>query len=247
MFRSLMLVFVAALVYSGTALCAEDAPNWIKLASVDIDVRGPGRKTIDLPDVVFRELRFVVDKPITITGVKTSDGGLFKALNGPFTVEPGAKSPSFYTTKDAGGLKHVEISWSSQGGAASTIRLEIWALQTRLEIAKPKTAPAPAPPPSTRSVGAARPPTGGMGGGAPESRDKSELPPVVASAQAKPNACTDAQVCTLVDVFFGTDRNKVDGPDRVSFGSDRPDVLTTVVYGQVHQNQRRTIQFDALR
>jgi esterase/lipase superfamily enzyme len=40
-----------------------------------------------------------------------------------------------------------------------------------------------------------------------------------------PNVCAEQNICTMVEIFFGTDRNETEGPGRVSFGSERPNRL----------------------
>lgn len=82
-----------------------------------------------------------------------------------------------------------------------------------------------AQPPSAPRPSAAAPPPPPVAQPAPEA---AAPPPAArsAGAQAKPNACADANTCTIVDVYFGTDRKAVDGPERKGFGSDRAYALT---------------------
>ncbi len=72
-------------------------------------------------------------------------------------------------------------------------------------LSQPK--PTTSPPPSTRSIGGV-------------------VQPSAPGAAPLANVCADTQVCTLVDVFYGTDRNQVAGANRISFGADRPNKLT---------------------
>jgi len=87
--------------------------------------------------------------------------------------------------------------------------------------AKPVAPAAEAPPEELETVdkSAGLPPMGG----APKA--KPPLPPVVASVDpSKPNVCTGTggvKDCTMVDIYFGTDRKPVPNPDRVAFGGER--------------------------
>jgi esterase/lipase superfamily enzyme len=101
-----------------------------------------------------------------------------------------------------------------------------------LVIARPAptpAAPAPASPAPKLEQPQAAPPSPSMGG-APVATEAA--PSATRGLTGKPaaaplaNVCADTQVCTLVDVFYGTDRNQVVGADRVSFGAERPNRLT---------------------
>lgn len=319
MIRSLVLSLVAIFGFLSTSVHAEtSAPGWVKVATLTVDPRQGGTKTIDLPDVAFRQLRFTADKPVTISAVKTSSGGAFKASRGSFSARPGTPSASFHITNDPVGLKQIEISWNADPAATGPVKLEVWALtgqapnqvhdqikankaaegKAALEAAEAKaaleaaearraaaeagrrktmgtsggsrdgtySAPFPSPPtppmpatraaPSTRSLGAGppspasppsptteqpsppktraitvekpSPPPAPPVASAPSEPSSSagkpadkSLPPVVASADAKSTACVDANICTVVDVFFGTNRKQTPGPERISFGGDR--------------------------
>ncbi|MEQ1613893.1 MAG: hypothetical protein ABL904_14190, partial [Hyphomicrobiaceae bacterium] len=129
MIRSLVLSFVAILSLVSTSVRAETpAASWIKVATFTIDPRTGGTKTIDLPGVAFRELRFAADRPVTLATVKTSSGGAFKASGGSYSARPGARSASFFVTKDPAGLKQIQIAWSADPAATGPVKLEVWAL-----------------------------------------------------------------------------------------------------------------------
>ncbi|MEQ1695025.1 MAG: alpha/beta hydrolase, partial [Hyphomicrobiaceae bacterium] len=90
----------------------------------------------------------------------------------------------------------------------------------------PKPAESKPAEPSTGRIGGGSP-SGGSGKPAADGSIVKSLPPVVNSApassasDAKPNVCVDANVCTIVDVFFGTDRKQTEVPGRIGFGGDR--------------------------
>ena len=107
--------------------------------------------------------------------------------------------------------------------------------------APPPTASGPPPPPQPTPPVVARPTlpapaSRGISDRAPSSPSPGAIgstspapvpPPAVGDAvAAKPNVCTDQAVCTIVDVFFGTDRNATSGSDRLGFGGDRANKLT---------------------
>lgn len=261
MMRALILSLIALYSLAANPAWAQSgAPGWIKIASATIDATAAGTKTLDLPDITFRRLRFSADKAVSIATVKTSSGGTFQAAGGPFPTSPTLPSPAFYTTKDPGGLKQIEVSWNPQPSAGS-VRIEVWA-SSGAQVAdfeagpgsgsgsgpsgpsggsgsdgatsRPHKAPAtrsmsqPAPPPapsaqppkpsSNRSTTVEKP--------AESARPAPPVPPVVASAEGKTDACVAGNACTVVDVFFGTDRVQVPGPGRISFGGDRSSDLT---------------------
>ena len=298
MIRSLVLSLVAIFALLTTGVRAETSTTgWIKVATLTIDTHTRGTKTIDLPDMVFRELRFAADKHVTIATVKTSSGGAFRASGGGFSARPGTPSASFHVTKDPAGLKQVEIAWNADPAATGPVKLEIWALTAQVHAERKyetmgessdgttsrglppatsphlpkKAAPPPPPVPQPRSIAAAPPPpppspapppvaesakppppkpaepgtsigsrgtaAGGSFGGAPPplpipapaakppaggaGGDRAALPPVVNTADSKPNVCVDANVCTIVDVFFGTDRKQTEGTSRIGFSGER--------------------------
>ena len=243
--RLSMLLFAALFVLAPVAVHAEAAGNWTKIASVEIDPRTSGVKVIDLPQTVsaYRELRFVANKLIAIGKVRTSDGGAMRVADGNYTAKPGQPSASFYTTKDPSRLKSVEIVWTADAAATGPVTLEVWALPAASDFVAKSTgggtrgiggpeagAPVPpsAPAPATRSITSAKPAIEpATPGSAGASADKPALPPVVDSAGGgKPNACADDKVCTIVDVFFGTDRNQLNDKDRINFGSTRKGAMT---------------------
>lgn len=320
MIRLLVLSLVAILgLVSTSARAQTSTTGWIKVATLTLDPRSSGTRTIDLPDLAFRELRFTADKPVTISAVKTSSGGAFRASGGGYVARPGTPSASFHVTKDPAGLKQVEITWNADTSATGTVKLEVWALtgqainqshaekeakeaaaaqasaaEARRAAAEggqrnksatsgsaigssrdgTSSAPFPSPPsppmPATRAAPSSRgggsgPPSPTIGAPPPppppsptteqpprpktraiivekpsppppppvapspsepsssagKPADKTALPPVVNSADAKPNVCVDANICTIVDVFFGTDRKQAESPARISFGGER--------------------------
>ena len=254
MIRSLVLSLVAIFGLLSSGLRAEPAATgWIKIATFTIDPRYGGSKTIDLPDVVFRALRFTSDKLVTIGKVQVSDGGAFRASGIGYTPRPGAPSVSFHSTKDPSGVKQVEINWNADPSSTGPVKLEIWALTGQADAATKsgheersrsisKSAPSVSPPgrpysgspppppppkPASAEQPAAKPAAPPPSGGSASTDGKPALPPVVNaapagdSAAAKPNVCTDANVCTIVDVFFGTDRKQSEGSSRIGFSGER--------------------------
>ena len=262
MIRALVLgLMVLSSLLSSIAQAQTSSTGWIKVASTTLDMAASGSKTLDLPDITFLALRIAADKTVTIGSVKTSSGGTFSAGSAPVFVNATQPSAPFYSTKDAGGLKQIELIWSGQP-TAGTVRIEIWAFTGR-EAAKPGTGaprdstisgssddttssskPAPhtrSSSPATRSIGSARPPPPPVaespapsksspskkadepsGGSGPPTRPA--LPPVVNSADTKTTACDGSggvKACTIVDIYFGTDRKTKTNPDRVDFSGER--------------------------
>ncbi len=124
--------------------------------------------------------------------------------------------------------KRDEAEKSTQGARERSVGAAKRAIESA-EPASPPVATAPPPPaqpaPATRGITDAGPsPLPAPPGG---SRPPVPVPPVVdIAAPPKPNVCVDQSVCTIVDVFYGTDRAAVPGPDRLSFGGDRANKLT---------------------
>jgi esterase/lipase superfamily enzyme len=93
-------------------------------------------------------------------------------------------------------------------------------------IGAPPPPPSPAPSASVPksadgdrgTLESARPPAPTRGIGAP--------PPSQPTFSGTRPTCVDDGKCTLVNVFFGTDRNKVDTPTRIKFGTERAERLT---------------------
>jgi esterase/lipase superfamily enzyme len=73
------------------------------------------------------------------------------------------------------------------------------------------------------AIGAAPPP------GSPAPKPTGAPPAVIASAPIPADGpavpCVQQGKCTAVEVFFGTDRNQTQGPQRISFGAERPNRL----------------------
>jgi esterase/lipase superfamily enzyme len=102
---------------------------------------------------------------------------------------------------------------------------------------RPGSAASPAPKSATASSKPDAPSSGGAGRGLGQSAPGNvpaaqPAPPVIVGAPSpapqspQTNVCTEKGVCTVVDVFFGTDRGQAPAPDRLNFSSDRANKLT---------------------
>ena len=200
-------------------------PEGVKLASVDIDLSKVGSKTIDLPAVKVSHLQLTADKAFTLVKVTTAEGR--SLILSPLALKPDEASRAIFVGDEAN-LRSIVISWTIVSGPSQPVHINVTGQAAQSEgnrnLEKKSGNRGFGAPQSDRTVGAPPPPPAPKSGAeAPAPRS---LPPVVDSAAAKPNACTDAKLCTIVDVFFGTDRNRVNGPERITFGSERPDVMT---------------------
>jgi esterase/lipase superfamily enzyme len=130
-------------------------------------------------------------------------------------VEAAAKRPS--STHSATGTA------GTRGGATGDVPESAPKPRSTPRSATPMPAPSPAPSPT---IGAPPPTTAPPRPVAGGTRGMSDDAPAAASGAA---ACVAQNVCTAVDVFFGTDRVKTAGLDRISFDGNRAYPATPVL------------------
>ena len=262
-----ILVLVAALTTCVLApLRAEAKGEWVRIATVEIDPRVAGEKTIDLRMApgMFRALRFECGMALSLTRARTLGPKSIETKLFAVQVKPGTPSP-FFAPKEPGFVDSVEIAWKADPAAAGPATLEIWGEQSATEAAasrgtgqaakldqpkfksaRPPLEAAPAPPPPAPEVGSQE---AAPKGGARSMRTPAPIapppPPAPApapsatrpsgtavgaaapAAAAPPNVCLDTNVCTIVDVFYGTDRKLAPAPtsERIAYGADRANAL----------------------
>lgn len=238
MLRTLVLAAWALFVCAPQPLTAQTA-DWVKIATAEIDVRAAGRQSIDLSKATgsFRALRLQSDLPVTLTRVETIDQSRERATENAVRAKTGVPTAPIFLAPAARFLDVVEIAWDADPKAAGPVKIEVWGQQTATEaaavrstggktrsIVTPKKAPEPTyeaapPPPPAAATRSARPEP------APSPAPAGAAAPAAKPSNA-PNVCLDTNVCTIVNVFYGTDRKPVKHPDRVNYGGDRDQNLT---------------------
>ena len=254
MIRFALLLLAALLAVAPSH--AETADGWVKIATVEIDLKAAGKKLIALGGAGrYRALRFETTpmRNLIWLAQDQESQGTLKVTSMPVKLSAAGADISKK-------LDSLEVVWAAEPSAPVPVTLVILgqlivndrAVSEKKESqppkplesvkpAPPKSAPAPTaasppPPPVAATPSAPAPPTRGITNSAPPAQPGSTIggkapapasPSAVGDAvAAKPNVCVDTAVCTIVDVFYGTDRKATPGPDRLGFGGDRADKLT---------------------
>ncbi len=244
----IVVLFVTALVFC-TSARAEAV--WQKIKSFEIDQRVAGSTLIDLSEngSAFRSLRFQSSASVTIDSVTIKADLVVKAATGPFRVAPNKPSEAIFFSLFAVPLKTLQLRWSAVAAATGPVSVEIWATASQEKDAtgehkvKPvgadreteRAAKKSADDVETSRANSQEASGGDNNRGHPRTRGLSQPrpapasapPPVVGgAAPAAGNVCIEQSICTIVPVFFGTDRNQIPGGNRIAFGSDRTNKIT---------------------
>lgn len=267
MLRVMILLLTA--VVMATNASAGDV--WSKIKTFEIDQRHEGSAFVDLSEAggIFTALRFQSAVPITVAYVKTTGKLIVKTNSGSFKAGPGLPSDPFFSTETADGLKSLQLKWEVFPGASGPVLLEVWGLvpqfddggggvdgSGRADDRDESVAKSAGDHNTSGRDSSARNPTEVSPRGRQFSRSRaapSAAPPppapssqgVGGDASPNANACIDQSTCTIVPVFFGTDRNQIAGADRISFGSERTNTLTlgqTIVTVPKVKRDRGTIK-----
>jgi esterase/lipase superfamily enzyme len=170
------------------------------------------------------------------------------------TLKNGERSPPLDVSATGRFPQKMTLTWTPSA-PDERLRIAVFGLQrdedrtavldqsaSQPRSVKPKPAdaksPAQEPAPSGGSRGSSdvggappeipqRPSMGSPPPPAPAPSGRPQAPsPESAGATAKPNVCTDQNLCTLVEVFFGTNRAASPATTRLNFGAQRAKALT---------------------
>ena len=232
---SAFFVLCAAALALQSGSTANAADTWVLLATVNIDsVTGKASADLTQAKGQFRAVRVrAKDQTVALNRVEVTyaDGAVHKQVR-RVNLLPGQHSRAIDERQDGRFIDKVVLV-SADPVPGSKIAAEIWGLQS------PEMAAAVRPTSETATRSLESEPdseTRGIGGGPESGPELSRSPgpaggggasgPASTTPPEQPNACIDKNVCTLVDVFFGTDRNSKPGPQRLGFESERANKLT---------------------
>jgi len=218
------LLLLAGLCLQSIGLKAQGSLVLIRTVEVDLS---SGKHVIDLRDAkgVFRAVRIkAVSGRISLSNVALtySDRVAHEELRRIVLLQ-GERTREINPTARGYALAHLTLEFDAVSGAAAT--LEIYGRQT-LEDA----AVVPAPPPVAsggsgvkKKKKSARPsyrsaaPAEDRAPDAASEAPAEQTPASRSIASTSPLACVAENACTPVRVFFGTNRNREDRPERIAF------------------------------